>query len=208
MVVEIIAIALVGLIFIYASGTTLYILAAGAVGLFAVKRKLPMLYPSGTIVVKGYDSGYVDLDFSTYKDKFTWGSILGPKDNRITHTGKPQNKERSTGIPILFIKEGEIMNFNPFNDRTPEKGSKLYSELLISEHAAGYNEALLKMASKENLLIITVVLSLITAVLVTIMVAISFGQIDVLNEVSTKIDNLGPAIQSIKDIIAGVARIE
>ncbi len=137
----ILGIVLVGGGFIYIVATTLYIFAAGSIGLFAVKRKLPMLYPSGAIIIKGYDSSYVDIDFGVYKSKYTWGSLLGKRDKRVTHVGKPQNRERGSGIPMLFLKEGEITNFDPFNSREPEKGSELFSEIAIAEYDDGYNEA-------------------------------------------------------------------
>lgn len=196
------------MVFIFSMLSFLYILAAGNIGLFAVKRRIPFLYPSGTIVVKGYDSGYCSIDYATFKHKHKWNSIFGPKDNRVTHVGKPQNIENSTGIPILFLKEGEIANFDPFNAREPEKGSELYSEILIAEHAAGYNEAKQKFEANDKLQMIAAVLSLISVVLIFGTAIIVLGQVDLITQIATKVDELAPAIQGVKDALGGISRIE
>jgi hypothetical protein len=202
-------ILIIVVIFLYALLTTLYIFAAGSIGLFVVKRRLPMIYPSGVIVVKGYDSGYVELDYASYKDKLKWGSILGKKDKRITHIGKPQNKERGTGIPILFAKEGEISNFDPFNSREPEKGSELFSEIAIAEYAAGYNEARQKFEKPDNLAVIAVVLSALCFIGIFFVLVMIFGQLDISNQVLSKIDGIRPAVEeAVNSALQNISRIE
>ncbi len=202
-------IVLVGGGFIYVVLTTLYIFAAGSIGIFAVKRKLPMIFPSGAIIIKGYDSSYVDIDFGVYKSKYTWGSILGKRDKRVTHVGKPQNRERGTGIPMLFLKEGEITNFDPFNSREPEKGSELFSEIAIAEYAAGYNEARQKFQGGDNLQVITAVLSFLAFVGAFVGVVLLVTQLDISNQILTKLDSFTPIIENaVKTVVDGLQRIE
>ena len=206
---EIIAIALIGLAFIYSVATSIYILAAGKVGLFVVKRKLPMLYPSGTIVIKGFKSGYVDIDYSVYKDKLTWGSIFATRDKRITHVGKPQNLEKNTGIPILFAMEGEISNFDPFNNRQPEKGSELFSEIAIAEYAAGYNEAKEKFGGNDKLQIMAVILGGLTFLGIFATIVLIFSSLEIQNEVLRNVQAIAPSVKAaVESALEGISRIE
>ncbi len=205
----IVGIALVGGGFLYMIITTLYIFAAGSIGAFAVKRRLPMFFPSGAIIVKGYDSTYVDLDFGVYKGKYTWSSILGKRDKRVTHVGKPQNRERGTGIPMLFLKEGEITNFDPFNSREPEKGSELFSEIAIAEYAAGYNEARQKFQGGDNLQVLATVFSFLAFAGAFVGIVLLFTQLDISNQILTKLDSFTPIIENaVKTVIEGISRIE
>ena len=200
---------IIGGLFLYALLSTLYIFAAGTIGAFAVKRKLPMLFPSGAIIVKGYDSTYVDLDFGVYKSRYTWGSILGKRDKRVTHVGKPQNRERGTGIPMLFLKEGEITNFDPFNSREPEKGSELFSEIAIAEYAAGYNEAKQKFQGSDNLQLFSVIFSFLAFAGAFVGIVLIFTQLDISNQILAKLDSFTPIIQdAVIKVVEGIQRIE
>lgn len=198
--IELIVLTLFIIGFFYAAGTTLFILMAGKVGMFAVKRKLPALFPSGTIVVKGYESGYVEIDFATYKSEWKWGSIFGPKDKRVTHTGKPTNKEKGTGIPVLFLKEGESQNVDLFGQREPEKGSAWLSEILSTTHSAGYNMARDKFEKNDNYALYALILGLITVVLLIVVAAISFGEYDLLSKVGEQLQAVQLGVESLKSV--------
>ncbi len=192
----ILVIGFLGLMFIYTAFATLYILAAGRVGLFAVKRRIPMVYPSGTIIIKGFNSGYVDIDYATYKEKLKWGSFFGPRDKRLTYVGKPQNIERSTGIPILFAKEGEVTNFDPFNSREPEKGSALFSEIAIAEHSAGFNEARQKFEGNDNVATLTLIAAGLSFLGVFAIIILTFGELEILNQVLEIAEGINPTVKT------------
>lgn len=171
----------------------LYIAVGGKKGFFWVKQRLPWMSNKGAFYVKGYQSGYVDIDYSMFSNRIEWG-----KDTSITtQVDNPYNKERSTGIPVIFAKEKEMSNFDPFSARKPVQGAEMFSQLLISSEQSGYNRAkktLTKKQDYEKWILYGVAVSVLASFAVIFIVA---SQLGTLNDLAEAWNQYQPVVKQI-----------
>ena len=169
----------------------LYVAFGGKKGFFWVKQRLPWMANKGAFYVKGYQSGYIDIDYSMFTNKIEWG-----KDTSITtQVDNPYNKEKTTGIPVIFAKEKEMSNFDPFSSRKPVQGAEMFSQLLISAEQSGYNRAKKTLTKKQDYdkwILYGVVASVLTSFVVIFIVA---SQMGTLNDLAAAWQEYQPVVE-------------
>lgn len=188
----------------YIATSGMYILLGGKKGFFWVKQRLPWLKNKGAFYIKGFTSDYIEIDYGEYKGEIPWDK----EGNVKTYVRKPFNKEKVTGIPVIFAYEKQTENFNPFSDKEPMPGAEQISALITATEQAAFNRAKKQFHKNESYEKWILWGTVATIVLLIVVFIIGIVQMGTLNELAAAWAQYQPTVdQLIQEAQAGGNRI-
>lgn len=160
----------------------------GGTGFTFFRLHVPFFRSKGAWYIKEMKSKRVVIEFSKYTDKLKLGS-----DGVETNIDQPYS-HTAGGDPVLFVRAGELANFDPFKNVPATRGAEWFSQLLIQNWNAAFNVGRSTIEKKENLDNIMFILLCASVLGILVLIVIDYNTSQVVVKFVEQVQSYKPAL--------------